>query len=245
MTGQPSRASINRTARVAGILYLCLVPLAFLGFPYGPSRLFVPGDAAISANNIIASESLFRLSIVINLLGTIVNIFVVLALYKLLKPVNKDMAFLMVIFLLLSVPIGMLNELNHLAILLLLSDANYLMPFTASQLQALVLLFHDLHKSGLTIAQPFWGLWLFPMGYLVFKSGFLPRVLGILLIIGCFGWLTMSLSTFLLPNYRLDFLRFTSVGEILLPLWLVFMGINVEQWEKRAYELDYRRSSYS
>ncbi len=223
-------------ARVAGVLYLSLVPLAFFGFPYGPSRLFVPGDAATTANNIIASESLFRLSIVINLLGAIVNVFVALALYRLLKPVNKNMASLMVIFQLLSVPIGMLNELNHVAILLLLRDADYLKVFTASQLQALVSLFHDLHNYGLSIAKPFWGLWLFPMGYLVFKSGFLPRILGILLIVGCFGWLTVGLSDFLLPNYRMEFLMVTAVGEILLPLWLLVKGVNVVQWEKRATE---------
>jgi uncharacterized protein DUF4386 len=173
---------------------------------------------------------------VVNLLGLIVNVFVVLALYRLLKPVSKDMASLMVVFLLLSVPIGMLNELNHIAVLLLVSGANYLTPFTTSQLQALILLFHDLHTGGLNIAQVFWGLWLFPMGYLVFKSGFLPKVLGILLIIGCFGWLADSFAAFLLPNLGLKIGMFTGLGEVLLPLWLVIKGVNVEQWEKRAAE---------
>jgi hypothetical protein len=184
----------------------------------------------------MASESVFRLSIVIDLLGMLVNIFVVLALYKLLKPVNTDMASLMVIFLLLSVPIGMLNELNHIAVLLLLSGSNYLTPFTTSQLHALMLLFHDLHNSGLNIAQVFWGLWLFPMGYLVLKSGFLPRILGILLIIGCFGWLADSFAAFLLPNFGLKIGMYTGLGEVLLPLWLVIKGVNIEQWEKRALE---------
>ncbi len=223
-------------ARVAGVLYLSLVPLAFLGFPYGPSYLFVPGNAAATANHIIASESLFRLGIVINLLGAIVNVFVALALYRLLKPVNKNIASLMVMFQLLSVPIGMLNELNHVAVLLLLRNSDYLKVFTASQLQALVFVFHDLHNYGLSIAKPFWGLWLFPMGYLVFKSGFLPRILGILLIVGCFGWLTVSLSAFLLPDYRVEFLMITGVGEILLPLWLLIKGVNVDEWEKRVAE---------
>lgn len=236
MTNKDNMNSIQKTARIAGFLYLCLVPLAFLGFPFGPSNFFVRGDAATTANNIVASEPFFRLSIVINLLGAIINAGVVLTLYQLLKSVNKNMASLMVIFLLLAVPIAMLNELNHVAALLLLSGANYLTPFTASQLQALVLLFHDLHKYGLAIAEVFWGLWLFPMGYLVFKSGFLPRMLGALLIVGCFGYLTVSLAAFLLPNYRVDFLRFTAVAEVLLPLWLVMKGVNVERWEQRATE---------
>jgi hypothetical protein len=236
MTNRTTKTSPLTYARVAGVLYLSLVPLAFFGFPFGPSHLFVPGDAVTTANNLIASESLFRLSIVINLLGAIVNATVVLALYQLLKVVNKNIASLMVIFLLLSVPIAMLNELNHVAVLILLSGADYLKVFTTSQSQALVLFFHDLHKYGLNIAEVFWGLWLFPMGYLVFKSGFLPRILGALLIIGCFGYLIVSLTAFLLPNYSVGFLRFAAIGEVLLPLWLVIKGVNVEQWEKRAAE---------
>lgn len=236
MTTPTAKTSPLIYARVAGVLYLSLVPLAFFGFPYGLPGLFAPGDTSTTASNIIASESLLRLSILVNLLGLIVNIFVVLALYRLLKPVSKDMASLMVVFLLLSVPIGMLNELNHIAVLLLLSGANYLTSFTTSQLYALVLLFHDLHNGGLNIAQLFWGLWLFPMGYLVFKSSFLPRILGILLMIGCFGWLADSFAAFLLPNLRLKIGMFTGLGEVLLPLWLVIKGVNVEQWEKRVLE---------
>lgn len=236
MTTHTATTSPLVYARVAGFLYLSLVPLAFFGFPYGLPRIFVPGDAATTASNIIASESLVRLEILVNLLGLIVNVFVVLALYRLLKPVSKEMASLMVVFLLLSVPIGMLNELNHIAVLLLLSGANYLTSFTTSQLHALVLLFHDLHTGGLNIAQVFWGLWLFPMGYLVFKSGFLPRILGILLIIGSFGWLADSFAAFLLPNLGLKIGMYTGLGEVLFPLWLVIRGVNIEQWEKRALE---------
>jgi hypothetical protein len=228
--------SINKTARIAGFLYLLFIPLAFFGFPYGPSHLFVPGDAATTANNIMAAASQFRLSMVINLFGAIFNVFVVLALYRLLKAVNKNMAALMVVFILLSTPIGMLNELNHVAVLLLLSGADYLTPFTASQLQALVLFFHDLHQYGLSIDQVFWGLWLLPMGYLVFKSGFLPRILGLLLIIGGVGWLTEFLTALLLPNGGVKIVMFTSWGEVLFPLWLLVKGVNVEQWKKRAAE---------
>ena len=159
-----------------------------------------------------------------------------LALYQLLKPVNKNMALLMVLFVLAAVPIGMLNELNNFAVLLLLSGADYLKVFTADQLQALVMLFLDLHKLGLPIAHIFWGLWLFPMGYLVFRSGFLPRILGVLMVIGCLGYLIQSVAAFLLPSFKLNIIFFTSWGELLLPLWLVIKGVNVEQWERRALE---------
>ena len=227
--------SIKKTARIAGILYLSLVPLGFLGM-YFSSRLIVPGDAVTTASNIISSEPLFRLGILSALLVQVVNIFVVLALYRLLKPANKNMARLMVIFLLLGVPIAMLNELNQFVVLLLVHGANYMTVFTADQLHALVPLFLDLHGLGISIAGIFWGLWLFPMGYLVFKSGFLPPVLGILLIIGCFGYLIESLAAILFPNFGVNIALFTFWGEVLFPLWLLIKGVNVEQWNKRAIE---------
>jgi hypothetical protein len=144
------------------------------------------------------------------------------------------MAVLMVIFLLLGVPIAMLNELNQFAVLLLSSGADYLRVFTQGQLHALVSLFLNLHNDGITIAGIFWGLWLFPMGYLVFKSGFLPRILGILLVIGCVGYLIQSFAALLLPNLEVNIALLTFWGEVLFPLWLVIKGVNVEQWQKRA-----------
>jgi hypothetical protein len=212
------------------------LPLGIFGILYVPSNLVVPGDAATTASNLMASETLYRLSIVTALLIQIVNIFVVLALYQLLKPVNRNMALLMVIFILLGAPIAMLSELNQFAVLVLLSGADYLTVFTTDQLQALAAFFLDLHDHGVSIASIFWGLWLFPMGYLVFKSGFLPRILGILLIIGCFGYLIDFFAPFLFPNFRVTVSQFTFIGELLLPLWLLIKGVNVEQWEKRALE---------
>jgi hypothetical protein len=232
MTTHTAETSPLIYARVAGLLYL--LPLAPFSLLYVPSRLVVPGDAAATASNIMASESLFRLGIVSNLLSQICMIFVSLLLYQLLKPVNKTMAVLMVIFNLLGVPIVMLNELNRLAVLLLLHGADALTVFTPAQLHARVPLFLDLHTLGLNIAGMFWGLWLFPMGYLVFKSGFLPRIIGVLLMIGCFGYLIQSLAAFLLPNLDVNIILFTSWGELLLALWLLIKGVNVERWEKRA-----------
>jgi hypothetical protein len=226
----------NKTARVAGFLYLFTAPLALFGIMYVPSTLIVPGNVAATANNIMASESLFRLGIVSALIYQTVFILVVLVLYKLLKPVNKNHAVLMVIFILVAVPIAMLDELNRFAVLLLLSGADYLTAFTADQLQALVPLFLDLHEHGINIATMFWALWLLPMGYLVFKSGFLPRILGVLLMIGCFGYLIDFFTFFLFPNFDAKISEFTFWGEVLFPLWLLIKGVNVEQWEKRALE---------
>jgi hypothetical protein len=221
-------------ARLAGLLYLLVIPLGIFGALYVPSRLIVPGGAARTADNIMASESLFRLGIVSDLLAPLVLIVVVLLLYRLLKPVDKNLALLMVIFLLAGVPIALLNKLNQFAALQLLSGAGYLTIFTPEQLQALAFLFLRLHNQGSTIAFIFWGLWLLPLGYLVFKSGFLPSFLGILLMIACFGYLIDSFATFL--GYAVNVGMFAALGEVLFILWLLIKGVNAEQWEKRALE---------
>jgi len=230
-------SSINKTAKLAGFLYLLIVPFAILGLLYVPSTLVVPGDAATTASNIMASETLFRLGIVSALIAQIIHIFAVLALYKLLKVVNKKHALLMVIFSLVGVPIAMLSELNQFATLLLLNGAEYLAVFTADQLQALAMMFLELHEYGLIIAWIFWGLWLFPMGYLVFKSGYIPKFLGVLLMIGCFGYLIDFLLAILFPSLNMENSGFTSIGEFLLPLWLLIKGVNADVWEKRAAEV--------
>ena len=152
MTREKEISPIKGTARVAGLLYLLVAVFGAFSLVYVPSVLIVPGDAATTTNNILASESLFRLGIVSALITQTVQILLVLALYKLLKPVNRNHALLMVIFILLGVPIAMLNELNHFVVLLLLSGAEYLTVFTADQLQALVPLFLDLHEHGIMIA---------------------------------------------------------------------------------------------
>jgi hypothetical protein len=196
----------------------------------------VPGDTAATAKNIIASESLFRLAFVSGLVAQTVQILLVLVLYKLLKPVNKNLALLMVIFSLVGIPIAMLNLLNQFAALHLLSGVDYLTLFESGQLQAQAMFFLDLYKHGIIIAQIFWGLWLLPLGYLVFKSGFLPRILGILLIIGGLGYLIDFFIFILFPNFEVTVSQFAFIGELLFPLWLLIKGVNVEQWEKHALE---------
>ncbi len=128
-------SSIKKTARIAGLLYLILAALSAFGLVYVPSVLIASGDAATTVSNILANEWLLRLGIVSNLLAFTVNIFVVVLLYKLLKPVNRGMASLMVILILMGLTMAMLNELNQVAVLLL-SGADYLTAFTADQLQA-------------------------------------------------------------------------------------------------------------
>ena len=142
----------------------------------------------------------------------------------------------MVVFALAALPIAMLNELNHFAVLLLLNGTDYLKVFSVDQLYSQVMFFLDLGHYGAFIAAIFWGLWLLPMGYLVFKSGFLPRIIGILLIIAGFGYVIDSFALFLLPDLNIDISQFTFIGELLMLLWLLIKGVNIEQWEKRALE---------
>ena len=227
----------NKIARIAGLLYVVPWVLSIFAFILR-QNLIVPGDAATTANNIIASELLFRLGIVLDLIVQVVFVLLVLVLYNLLKSVNRNHALLMVIFFLVSVPIAMLNMLDQVAVLLLLNGADYLTIFTAVQLQALVPLFLDLHDAGIMIAYIFWGLWLFPLGYLVYKSGFLPRILGVLLMISCFGYLIDFFTFFLLPDFGVAINMYTGWAELLLCLWLLIKGVNVGQWEKRAYGSD-------
>lgn len=236
MTTRTAQTSPLMIARLAGFLYLLTVPLGIFNFMYIPSNLIVSGDAVRTAQNIMASESLFRLGIVSALVGAIIPILYLLLLYRLLKPVSKDSAVLMVVVALMGNPITMLNEFTQLGALQLLSGADYLTVFTTAQLQALAYLFVRLHSYGISIAFIFSGLWLLPLGYLVFKSGFLPRILGILLIIGGFGYLIDVFAGFLFPGSNLSIGLFTGLAEIFFLLWLLIKGVNVEKWEKLAAE---------
>lgn len=232
MITRPMEISPQRLARIAGALYLLVVPLGIFGALYVPSRLIVAGDAAATARNLVASEALFRFGLVSDLLAPITLLLVVLLLYQLLKPVHKTMAALMVIFVLVGSPISLLNKVNQLAALLLLSGADYLTVFPTEQLQALAYFFLRLHTQGSTIAFIFWGLWLFPLGYLVFRSGFLPRILGLLLMVACGGYVIDSFARLL--GYSVGVGMFAAAGELLFILWLLLRGVNVEAWQKRA-----------
>jgi len=226
--------SIQKTARFAGLLYLALAALSAWSLVYVPSMIIVPGDAAATANNIVASESLFRLGVVSNLATFTLNVFVAVLLYKLLEPVSKSIASLMVILIMVGLAIGMLNEVNQFAALLALGADN----LTATQSQALASLFLDIHEHGFNIAHIFWGLWLFPMGYLIFRSGFLPQVIGILLIVAGMGYLIDFTLFFLVPDVTLNVSNFTFIGEVALIFWLLIRGVNVARWEKRTRKSD-------
>jgi hypothetical protein len=202
MTISPINQSQLKALRTAALLYLLLIISAPVGLLYVPSTLIVPGDATATADHIRASEWLFRIGIGSELFHQTIAIFLVLALYRLFKPVNEQHAKLMVILgALVSVPIMFINVLNEIAALILVNSADFLSVFSKSQLDALALLFLRLHEQGVEIVQLFWGLWLFPYGILVIRSGFIPRLLGVFLFIAGTGLLASSFASLILPQY--------------------------------------------
>ena len=214
---------IQKTARTAGFLYMLLIPLGIVGMLTIPNTLFVEGDTAQTMANIASHETLFRASILTALITQVVQVFVVWFLYRVLRPAGRDAAALMVIFILLGVPIAMLNELHHVAVLTMLHGD-----------VALVELFLNLHHAGIVIAQVFWGLWLLPMGYLVVRSGFLPKIIGLLLVVAGAGYLADSILFFMVPGFGITFSEFTFLGELLITFWLLLKGVDVDAWRHTA-----------
>ena len=219
--------STKKTARIAGMLYLVNAVTGFFGIIYVPGRLIVSGNATATANNILASERLFRLGIASELICAVEFVFLFWILYRLLGGVNKTHASLMVILGLVFVPIMVVNTLTEVGALMLLHSADFLSVFDKRQLNAMAMLFLDLHRYGYVVGWIF-GLFHFHFGVLVFRSGFLPRILGVLLIGACFGYLADSLTPLLLPAYANIVSQIASIpltlGEPPIILWLLIMG---------------------
>ena len=222
--------STKKQARVAGLLYLLASIIGFFCLAYVPGKLIVSGDATATANRIRASETLLRLGIASELIAFTIFIFVVLALYRLFKAVSEKHAVAMATLLLISIPISLLNLLNEIAALVLVSGASFLSAFEKGQLDALAYMFLRLHGQGFIVAQIFWGLWLFPFGILVIRSGFIPRFLGYLLFIAASGYLASSFTSLLLPSYRHlvdQFAMVLEAGELPIIFWLLIWGAKV------------------
>jgi hypothetical protein len=218
--------STKKAARVAGLLYFLTSVPGVISLLYIPSHFIVWGDPAATASKIAASESIFRLGIVCELTGFIGFIFVVRALYRLLAGVHKGQASLMVTLMLVSIPVSLLNVLNEFAVVALVRGADFLSVFDKPQRDAMAMLFLDLHFQGIMVAQIFWGLWLVPFGILVYRSGFLPRILGLLLIVACFGYLANSLVGFgVLPKGVLSrVVGQLTICELPVIFWLLIRG---------------------
>jgi len=220
--------AVKRQAREAGLLYLLIVATAWIGLLYVPNALYVAGDAGATADRIRASEWLLRAGIASELFHQVVQIFLVLALYRLFERVDKALARQLVILgALVSVPIVLVNLLNEIAALTLVGDADFLAAFPRPQLDALAYLFLRLHNRGIALAAIFWGLWLLPFGLLVIRSGFIPPAFGILLLVAGCAYVVDSMATLVLPQYANTVGGVASVlemAELPIIVWLAIWG---------------------
>jgi len=228
--------SNNKIARVAGLLYLTIIISGIFAEFFVRSSLIVSGDAMATANNIMASERLFRLGIAGDLIMIICDVGLALIFYVLLKSVSNSLSMLAAFFRLAQATVLGINLLNLFFVLKLLSSADYLSVFGTEQLHALVLLFLDAHSSGYSIGLVFFGIHCFILGYLIFKSGYFPRILGVLLIFASLGYLIDSFANFLSPNYEnyetiFALVVFTPalIAELSLCLWLLLKGVKAPE----------------
>lgn len=221
----------KKTARIAGAIYLSMVITGPFSLIYVPGKLIVRGDATATAANVLAHDTMFRFAIAAGLFGQVIFICLAIALYRLLSDVSKDWARLMVGFVLVSAAVGFLDELNNLGARILFHGGDFLSVFDKTQLDALGMLFIRLHGQGIMIAEIFWGLWLFPFGLLVFRSGFLPRFIGVWLMINCFGYVILSMTSLFFPAYNdklFVWLQPVLFGELAIMLYLLIKGARVQ-----------------
>ena len=228
--------SQRKLARVAGLLYLVIIIAGIFAEFFVRQSLIVPGDATTTANNIMASEMLFRAGIAADLVMIMADVALALVFYLLFKAVSNGLALLAAFFRLAQAAVLGINLLNLFFALGLLSGADYLSVFGADQLDAFSMLFLNAHSIGYSIGLVFFGVNLFILGYLVFKSGYVPRILGILLIAASLGYLVDSFAKVLLPNYAefqpifdLVVLMPAFIAELSLGLWLLLKGVKVQQ----------------
>jgi hypothetical protein len=219
--------TLKTTARIAGLLMLVLVALAPFSMLYVPSTLIVPGDAVTTANNIVSSAPMFRLAMASDAVIFLVEIALCALVYTLVRPVNKALALIAVFARLAMTIIQGLNLLNHFVVMSLLSGSGSVAALAPPQLHALVSLFLGAHEAGVLIWGMFFGLHLLMLGYLVYRSGYLPKVIGGLLVFVGLVYLAQSFGTILLPDAKAVFTAMGSLGflEIAFPVWLLIKGV--------------------
>jgi len=234
-----SKFSPQRYARMGGLLYLIIIVIGFCGQFFVRDRVVVSGDVNTTAANLLASESLWRLQIVSDLMLLVCGVALLLVLYVLLRPVNKNLALLAVFLNIVSFPIEAVSKLYLYAALFLSGNAEYLKAFEPAQLHALAYISIRLHDYGFAIDLVFFGFACLVYGYLLFNSGYFPRALGVLMTLAGLSYLTNSVTLFLAPAYAgtvFAVLVLALIGEGSFCIWLMVKGVNLPKWEARALE---------
>lgn len=221
--------NLNARARVAGLLYLIVVVTGIFSIMYVPQQLIDWNNSSITFQNISSRQLWFRYGIFGHIICYSSFLLLPLALYQLLHKVHKEAAFLMVILAVVSVPISFMNISNKFTILNIMNDVHYQATFSAEQLQTQVMFYLNQYESGILLISLFWGLWLLPFGYLVYKSNFLPKFFGVLLMLGCFGYIMNFIGNIIISDYSdLGISKYlsmpASIGEIGICLWLLIFG---------------------
>jgi hypothetical protein len=223
----------KKIARVAGLLYFILAITGAYGIMYVPSSIIVMNDSAATTSNIIANEFLFRTGIFSNLVCQTTFIFLALALYNLFKEVSEKLAKMMVALVIVSVPIAFLIIFNQLLILITLKEG-FMTSFEAIQQQSMAMIFLKMYNQGNVVIGIFWGLWLIPFGQLAYKSGFIPKIVGVLLVMGGISYVVDASVFVLVPEFHPTTATlvaiFGSVSELSAVLWLLMVGAR----ERRA-----------
>jgi hypothetical protein len=220
--------SLKRTARYAGLLYLLWIITGLVAMFYIPSKTIVPGDAVATADKILANEFIFRAGVINDIISSVIWVVMILVFYRMFKQVNGRLAKLLVAFVIVQIPTLFFMEAFNITSLMLFKG-EVLKTFEISQRQDLAMLFLKISDYGVLALESFWGLWLFPLGILVYKSRFLPRFLGVWLIITGIFYLVLSFTSIMLPQYKDMVLNSlfalpAEVGEVAFMLWLLIMG---------------------
>ena len=238
MTSRITEISPPAYARIAGVLYLIMFFAAIFSEFYVRSGMIVPGDPTATVNNITSAETLFRMSFVADFAVLFCDLGVSVLLYVLLRPVNQTLALVAAVARLIMTGMRGINLVNNLFALTLLGGASYLTVFNPDQLNALVLLFLDGYSNGFMLDLVFFSLHCLVLGYLLFQSGYFPKILGILMALAGLCYLANSFTNLLAPGYAemvgQIIIAPTVIAELSLTLWLLIKGVNLERWNARV-----------
>lgn len=229
----------QRATRTAGLLYLLIAVFGGFSIGYVPSVVFVLGDAAANAQSVLAHQDLLRLGIGADMVTILCEIELTAILFALLKPVDHMLSVMAAFARLAMIVVMGLNLVNYLVVLELVNGASYLTAFTPGQLQALAMLFLNAHEFGVYAWQIFFGVHLLVLGFLVLKSGYLPRLLGAAMMVGSFGYTLQSVEKFVIPGNGLlsvlviGLLVVVTIAELAFAFWLLIRGLNIERWNAR------------
>jgi hypothetical protein len=220
----------QKTARVAGLLYVLVTITGMFSLLYAPTKLFVPGNSAATAHSILANQSFFRWYVLVQIVSELLFVSVALVLYQLLKRVNQVQAAVMVILVLITAPPAFQSIANQVSTLAFVRGAEVLSTLAKPQRDAVAMLLFNADNAGILVWVMFWGLWLLPLGLLVLRSGFLPRFLGIWLIVNGMAYVIISLIRLFSPQYADLAFRISLpalLGEMAFAFWLLIVGARV------------------